>query len=119
MLGQIKKNVVGEIDKMSKQALEKCAEYEAFATSMEKMLEDFETNRERLESEIYACQNYIDELELAEKGFQRILRRVAFDPSDWTPDERFLCDYIGKFKLDDDDKSNERKSDDDDKSDDE
>lgn len=112
MLGQIKKNVVGEIDKMSKQALEKCQEYEEFANSMEKMLEDFESNRERLESEIYSCQNYLDELDLAEKSFQRILRKVTFDPSDWTPDETFLCDYIGKFKLDDEEKMPGEKSED-------
>ena len=101
MLAQIKKNVTEEIDRMSVVATDKCSEYERFSADMESMLADFEANRERLETEIYTCQNYIDDLSLVEQSFQRILRKVTFDQSDWSPDQSFICEYIGRFELND------------------
>lgn len=111
-LGQVKENVTKEIDRMGKQAEEKWVEFESFAQEMEKMLENFDANQERLETEIYACQSYIDDLDLLEEGFRRILRKVTFDESEWMPDESFVCEYIGKFKLNDTKDESESDSDD-------
>lgn len=106
-LALIKENVSVEVEKLNKQAEQKCSEYKIFADNIEKMLDNFEENKEKLEIEIYECQNYIEDLDLVEQNFHKILRKVAFDPSEWDPDEAFICDYIGKFDIDGDEKQSD------------
>lgn len=98
-LRSIKENVRGEVDQMSRRAEAKCADYASFLQEMENRMANFDANRQKLEKDIYECQNYIDDLTLIEQNFNKILRKVSFEPSDWKPTETFLCQYIGKFDL--------------------
>ena len=57
------------------------------------MLKNFDQNKEQLQKDIYTCQDHIEELKRLDENFHKILRKVSFEPSDWTPD----ASYIGTF----------------------
>jgi DNA repair exonuclease SbcCD ATPase subunit len=94
-LGVIKTKVYEELDKVNKDGQAKIEESQEFSNKMEKMLENFDANKLQLESDIYKCQDYIDELKALDENFHRLLRKVSFDPSDWHPD----ASYIGVLNF--------------------
>lgn len=97
-LASIKEKVVAEIELLHVEVEGKCSEYASFSENMQKMVENFEANREVLEKDIYKCQDYIEDLKRLDETFHKILRKVSFEPSDWTPDESFIYAHIGKFE---------------------
>ena len=97
-LASIKEKVVAEVEQLHAEVEGKCGEYASFSENMQKMLENFEENREVLEKDIYKCQDYIEDLKRLDESFHKILRKVSFEPSDWTPDESFIYTHIGKFE---------------------
>jgi uncharacterized protein YoxC len=101
-LAKIKENVYNELEKLSTDVETKTTEYQVFTSKMEKMLENFEENREELEKDMYECQDYIEELKRLDELFHTTLRKVSFEPSEWLPDQSFICAYIGNFELDSD-----------------
>lgn len=105
-LAMIKKNVSIELEKMKKQADLKTQDYDVFSQKMRTMLENFEENKYSLEKEIFRCQDYIDEMQTLDQNFHKILRKISFEASDWIPDESFVCNYIGKFDLNELDAAN-------------
>ena len=98
-LGAIKEKVSAELDKLNDEVERKSDEYGQFSENMQKMLSNFDENRETLEKDIYKCQEYIEDLRRLDENFYKILRRVSFEPSEWTPDETFIYTHIGKFEL--------------------
>ena len=104
-LAKIKENVYNELEKLSNDVETKTTEYQVFSSKMEKMLENFEENREELEKDMYECQDYIEELKRLDELFHTTLRKVSFEPSEWLPDQSFICTYIGNFELDSDTKN--------------
>lgn len=95
----IKENVYNELEKLSSDVESRTTEYQVFSSKMEKMLENFEENREELEKDMYDCQDYIEELKRLDELFHSTLRKVSFEPSEWLPDQSFICSYIGNFEI--------------------
>lgn len=97
-LKDIKDKVYQELEKLNKDVAERTKEYHEFSQKMEKMLEKFEENKEQLQKDIYTCQDHIEELKRLDENFHKILRKVSFEPSDWTPDARYV--YLINFYYD-------------------
>ena len=94
----IKKQVANEVSKMNEDAANKIAENESFARNMERMLTDFEANKEQVQRSMYECQDRIDSLNCLGDKFRIILRKISFEPSDWTPDELLIFPNLKKFE---------------------
>ena len=92
-LQEIKAKVYEELKKLNEDVETKTKQYKEFAGNMEEMLKNFDQNKEQLQKDIYTCQDHIEELKRLDENFHKILRKVSFEPSDWTPD----ASYIGTF----------------------
>ena len=92
-LQEIKAKVYEELKKLNEDVETKTKQYKEFAGKMEEMLKNFDQNKEQLQKDIYTCQDHIEELKRLDENFHKILRKVSFEPSDWTPD----ASYIGTF----------------------
>ncbi len=92
-LKEIKAKVFEELKKLNEEVEKKTESYKSFAEKMENMLKNFDENKDQLQKDIYECQDHIEELKRLDENFHKILRKVSFEPSDWTPD----ISYIGTF----------------------
>ena len=98
-LAKIKVNVCSEIERLNGQIDVRTSECQVFSENMQRMLDDFEQNKDTLEKDMYECQDFVEELKKFEQKFHAILRKVTFEPSEWQPDQSFVDAYIGKFKF--------------------
>jgi hypothetical protein len=84
---------------------------------MEEMLKNFDQNKEQLQKDIYTCQDHIEELKRLDENFHKILRKVSFEPSDWTPDASYIGTFTCPELLESDGEEEEEEDDDEEKED--
>jgi hypothetical protein len=101
-LSLIKDNLTGEVDDLNKLAEQKTNEYDSLIESVELIATELESDRETAEKRMYACQDAIEDLTDLEHAYHKTLRKVAFEPSEWVPDEKFISAYIGNFEVESD-----------------
>jgi hypothetical protein len=88
-----------ELESLNQQAETTVRSSDAFREFFNKLLGEFDENKNRIELELYQCQDYVDDLTSLDEKFRRILRSVIFEPSDWLPDETFILADYKKFDL--------------------
>ena len=98
-LDRIKTKARVELESLNQQAETTVRSSDAFREFFNKLLGEFDENKNRIELELYQCQNYVDDLTSLDEKFRRILRSVIFEPSDWLPDETFILADYKKFDL--------------------
>ena len=98
-LAKIKAKVINELKLLNERITVKSNESTNHMEKVKHLLADYDLNREKLEEEIYTCQNHIHELKQLDENFGKILRKVSFEPSEWLPDENFIFSNVNNNQF--------------------
>ncbi len=98
-LSLIKENLTQETEDLNKTADQKTEKYENLIENVHEILNDLENKKDLAEKFMYECQDAIDDLKDLEQSYHKTMRKVSFEPSEWMPDEKFICSYIGNIGL--------------------
>ena len=113
-LSLVKDSLTNEVEDLNTQAELKTEKYESLIKNMESIVNELENKKDTAEKYMYECQDAIEDLAELEQNYHKTLRKVSFEPSEWMPDEKFICSYIGNFDIESDTTDSENYSNDDD-----